>query len=76
MGMLADRLDRKHLMVTADIARAVLCVGFLFAQTESTWWIVYPLLAAMACFSAAFEPASAAALPNLVDRRTSPPRTP
>jgi MFS family permease len=67
MGMLADRLDRKHLMVTADVARAVLCVGFLFAQTESTWWIVYPLLAAMACFSAAFEPASAAALPNLVD---------
>jgi MFS family permease len=67
MGMLADRLDRKRLMVTADIARAVLCVGFLFAQTESTWWIVYPLLAVMACFSAAFEPASAAALPNLVD---------
>jgi MFS family permease len=67
MGILADRLDRKHLMVTADIGRAVLCVGFLFTQTESTWWIVYPLLAAMACFSAAFEPASAAALPNLVD---------
>jgi MFS family permease len=67
MGILADRLDRKHLMVTADIGRAVLCLGFLFTQTESTWWIVYPLLAAMACFSAAFEPASAAALPNLVD---------
>lgn len=67
MGILADRLDRKHLMVTADIGRAVLCVGFLFTQTESTWWMVYPLLAAMACFSAAFEPASAAALPNLVD---------
>ncbi len=67
MGLLADRLDRKRLMVIADIGRAVLCVGFLFTQTESTWWIVYPLLAAMACFSAAFEPASAAALPNLVD---------
>lgn len=67
MGILADRLDRKRVMVTADIGRAVLCVGFLFTQTESTWWFVYPLLAAMACFSAAFEPASAAALPNLVD---------
>ena len=67
MGILADRLDRKRVMVTADIGRAVLCVGFLFTQTESTWWIVYPLLAAMACFSAAFEPASAAALPTLVD---------
>jgi MFS family permease len=67
MGILADRLDRKHVMVTADIGRAVLCVGFLFTQTDGTWWIVYPLLAAMASFSAAFEPASAAALPNLVD---------
>ncbi len=67
MGILADRLNRKHVMVTADVGRAVLCVGFLFTQSENTWWIVYPLLAAMACFSAAFEPASAAALPNLVD---------
>ena len=67
MGILADRLDRKRVMVVADIGRAVLCVGFLFTQSESTWWLVYPLLAAMACFMAAFEPASAAALPNLVD---------
>lgn len=67
MGVLADRLDRKRLMVAADIGRAALCAGFLFTQTEATIWIVYPLLAAMACFSAVFEPASAAALPNLVD---------
>ncbi len=67
MGLLADRLDRKRLMVVADIGRAILCIGFLFTQTQSTWWLVYPLLAVMACFSAAFEPASAAALPNLVD---------
>jgi MFS family permease len=67
VGVLADRVDRRHLMVVADIARAILCLGFLFARTGSTVWIVYPLLASMACFSAAFEPASAAALPNLVE---------
>ena len=66
-GVLADRFDRRHLMVVADMARAVLCLGFLLAQGSSTVWIVYPLLATMACFSAAFEPASAAALPNLVE---------
>ena len=66
-GVLADRLDRKRLMVVADIARAVLCLGFLAVQTASVLWVVYPLLAVMACFSAAFEPASAAALPNLVE---------
>ncbi|MGZ6544361.1 MAG: MFS transporter [Actinomycetota bacterium] len=66
-GLLADRLDRKWLMVTADVARAVLCLGFFLVQSHALVWLVYPLLAVMACFSAAFEPASAAALPNLVD---------
>lgn len=68
-GVLVDRLDRRRVMVAADIGRAVLTIGFLLTQTEGTVWIVYPLLAAMASFSAAFEPASAAALPNLVDEQ-------
>ena len=67
-GVLADRMDRKRLMVISDVARAVLCLGFLAIQTEALIWIAYPLLAVMACFMALFEPASAAALPNLVDR--------
>jgi MFS family permease len=67
-GVLADRLDRRRLMVTADLCRAVLCLGFLFVRNGSTVWLVFPLLAVMATFSAGFEPASAAALPNLVDR--------
>ena len=66
-GVLADRIDRKRLMVIADVARAVLCLGFLAVQSASVLWVVYPLLAVMACFSAVFEPASAAALPNLVE---------
>jgi MFS family permease len=66
-GVLADRLDRKRLMVAADVARALLCLGFLMVQSHALVWLAYPLLAAMSCFSAAFEPASAAALPNLVD---------
>ena len=66
-GALADRLDRRKLMVAADLARAVLCLGFLLVRSEPTVWIAYLLLALMATFSAAFEPASAAALPNLVE---------
>ena len=66
-GMLADRLDRRRLMVVADLARAGLCIGFLFLRTDSVLWLVYVLLAAMASFSAVFEPCSAAALPNLVE---------
>jgi MFS family permease len=33
-GVLADRLDRRRLMVAADLARAVLVLGFLFVRTE------------------------------------------
>ena len=67
-GLLADRLDRRLLMVAADIARAVLCVGFLLLRTAGEVWVIYLLLGTMACFSAAFEPASLAALPNLVEQ--------
>jgi MFS family permease len=66
-GLLADRLDRRRLMVVADLARAVLCLGFLLVRGESTVWIIFPLLAVMATFSAGFEPASLAAVPNLVE---------
>ena len=67
-GVLADRLDRRKLMVGADLARTLLVLGFLFARSASTVWIVFPLMAIVACFSAAFEPASMAAMPNLVER--------
>jgi MFS family permease len=66
-GILADRLDRRKLMVVADLARMVLVLGFLFPRSSSNVWIVFPLLAVVACFSATFEPASMAALPNLVE---------
>ena len=68
-GVLADRLDRRRLMIAADLARAVLVLGFLLVTTEDTVWLVYVLLAAVALFSAVFEPASVAAMPNLVADR-------
>jgi MFS family permease len=66
-GVLADRIDRRRLMVGADVARAFLCLGFLLIHTDSLVWLAFVLLAVMASFSAAFEPASAAALPNMVE---------
>ena len=66
-GALADRLDRRLLMVAADLGRIVLVLGFLFVRSAETVWIAYLLLAGVATLAAAFEPASAAALPNLVE---------
>jgi MFS family permease len=68
-GVLADRLDRRRLMIACDVARAVLVLGFLVVRTDDLVWLVYLLLALTAVFAAAFEPASMAALPNLVDGR-------
>jgi MFS family permease len=68
-GALIDRVDRRKLMVVCDLARAVVCLGFLFVRSSETVWIAYPLLAVMASFAAGFDPASSAALPNLVDER-------
>ena len=68
-GVLADRLDRRRLMIACDLARAVLVLGFLLVRTEDLAWLVYVLLAGTAVFAAAFEPASMAAMPNLVDER-------
>jgi MFS family permease len=67
-GVLVDRLDRKRLMITCDLTRAVLCLGFLLVQGRSTLWLALVLLAAISSFSAVFDPASSAAFPNLVDR--------
>lgn len=68
-GVLADRLSRKGLMVACDLARAVLVLGFLFVNDAGTLWIAYALLAVISSFAAMFDPASSAALPNLVDAR-------
>lgn len=66
-GALADRVDRRMMMVAADVGRIVLVLGFLFVRSPESVWIAYVLLAGVATLAAAFEPASAAALPNLVD---------
>jgi MFS family permease len=70
-GVLADRIDRRRLMIVCDVARAVICVAFL-AVGEGSVWLAYPLIAVLAVFAAPFDPASTASIPNLVDRDDLP----
>jgi predicted MFS family arabinose efflux permease len=65
-GLLADRLDRRKLMIVCDLARAVTCVAFLSVGPE-TIWLAYVLLPVLAGFAAPFDPAFSAATPNVVD---------
>ena len=65
-GALADRLDRKKLMIACDLARMVVCVAFLLVGPD-TIWLAFPLLAILSIFAAPFDPASSAAIPNLAE---------
>jgi MFS family permease len=68
-GVLADRFDRRRLMVVCDLARALLCLGFLVVNEPGMMWLAYALLATISSFAAVFDPASSAALPNVVEPR-------
>jgi predicted MFS family arabinose efflux permease len=65
-GALADRIDRRKLMIACDLVRAVVCVSFLLVGPE-TIWLAYVLLPVLATFAAPFDPAFSAATPNVVD---------
>ena len=64
-GVLADRLDRRRLMIGADLVRAVIVLGFLFVRDAGDLWLLYTLGAAQIAVSAAFTPAKNAVLPKI-----------
>jgi MFS family permease len=71
-GIVADRLDRRRLLVTANLARVPLALGLLLAREPETLWIAFACVIGLAMLAAFFEPTSTAALPNLVDPRRLP----
>ncbi|HEX6400628.1 MAG TPA: MFS transporter [Actinomycetota bacterium] len=73
-GILADRLDRRKLMIACDVIRAAVCVAFLLVGPD-TIWLAYVLLPILAAFAAPFDPAFSAATPNVVDPEDLPAAT-
>jgi MFS family permease len=68
-GWIGDRFDRRRVLVVADLAAAV--VSLAMALTGQPWALVV-LLGLGAVAQSPFEPASAAALPNLVEPKDVP----
>jgi predicted MFS family arabinose efflux permease len=66
-GVLADRFDRRRLMVVADLVRIPIALLPLLAHDTSTIWIAFVSLFLLSAAGAVFEPSASAALPNLVD---------
>ena len=68
-GWIGDRFDRRRVLITADLAAAA--VSIAMALTGEPWALV-GLLGLSSVAQSPFEPASAAALPNLVEPQHVP----
>ena len=64
-GVVADRLDRRHLMIAADLARAAFALCFWFANAWNSLTIIYIVGACIFCASSFFNAAKRATIPNL-----------
>lgn len=67
-GVVADRFNRKTIMIVADVMRGLLVLGFLFVRRPDQVWIVYAIAALEIIISSFFEPAESAAVPTIVSR--------
>ncbi|MCC6613127.1 MAG: MFS transporter [Anaerolineae bacterium] len=67
-GALADRYNRKRLLIYADLLRAVVVLGFLLVKTPDQLWLLYALTIVQFCLGAIFEPSRSALLPSMVHR--------
>jgi MFS family permease len=64
-GVVVDRVDRRRVMIVADIVRGVLIVGLLLVRRSDQVWIAYVVMALVIAASAFFEPARTATIPNV-----------
>ncbi len=64
-GVVVDRLDRRRVMIAADVVRAALALGFILAFRFSSLTLIYAVGAALFSVSAFFNAAKRATIPVL-----------
>lgn len=64
-GLIADRFDRRKLMIGADVIRAVIVLGFLFIESADDLPLLYTLAALQVIVGSVFFPARGASIPNI-----------
>ncbi len=67
-GTLADRVSRRTLMIATNVARVFCSLVFLLVQRPEDLWIAYAGSVALSTFTAFFEAAKNASLPNIVGK--------
>jgi MFS family permease len=66
-GVVADRFDRRKVLVLSDLLRAGIVLGFLLVDRPERLWLLYVLTILQFSVSSFFEPARAALVPALVE---------
>lgn len=67
-GVLADRVDRKKLMIVADVLRIPPALLLVVASVTGQAWLAFAGVATISMLAAFSQPVPAAVVPNLVDR--------
>jgi MFS family permease len=65
-GVLNDRLNRRAIMIAADIARIFIVLGMMLVTSAAMVWLVWVLLFLETVMWALFEPGRTALIPNIV----------
>jgi MFS family permease len=63
-GVVVDRMDRRKLMIAADVVRGCLILGLLLVRQADQVWIAYVVMALTVAAAAFFEPARTAIIPS------------
>lgn len=64
-GFIADRFDRRTLMIICDFGRGFAVLGFLLVRSPEMLWLIYVFTAIQMMFAAVFEPAKQSSIPNI-----------
>ena len=67
-GVVVDRVDRRRIMIGADLLRGAVILGLLFVHTPSMVWLVYVIIGVAVSATGFFEPARSATVPMIVPR--------
>ncbi len=67
-GPVADRFDRRTLMILANLFSAGVSLLFILVKTEDMVWLLYVANILLIVAASFFNPASSASIPNIVTR--------
>ena len=67
-GIIVDRFSRKTIMITSDLLRVFIVLGFLLVRKPEHVWFVYLLALVQESIWSFYDPARKASVPNLCSR--------